>query len=145
MADPPDVSCNLDVQPGDDQPLDRFFTDHGTYLDLNEPQAQDALIRIYDPDDTEANTVFVSRQRDPQNRGRIRYTVGNVNWIGGECVEGNLQTKLRHGPRLADCRVEETGGEGVAVTLKEGDPGIACGQWSVFYRGEECLGGGVIE
>ena len=60
LADPPDVSCNLDVQPGDDQPLDRFFTDHGTYLDLNEPQAQDALIRIYDPDDTEANTVLAA-------------------------------------------------------------------------------------
>ena len=58
LADPPDVSCNIDVQPGDDQPLDRFYTDYGTYLDLNHPKLMDGLVRIYDPDDTEANTVL---------------------------------------------------------------------------------------
>lgn len=58
LADPPDVSVNLDVQPGDDQPLDRFFTDYGTYIDLNHPKAVDALVRVYDPEDTEANTVL---------------------------------------------------------------------------------------
>lgn len=58
LSDPPDVSCTMDVQPGDDQPLDRFFDDSGTYLDLFEPQTKNALIRIYDPDDTEATTVL---------------------------------------------------------------------------------------
>lgn len=58
LSDPPDVSVRMDVQPGDDQPLDRFFTDQTTYLDLNQPTAKHALIRIYDPDADEANTVL---------------------------------------------------------------------------------------
>ncbi|NIQ88603.1 MAG: hypothetical protein GWN93_05805 [Deltaproteobacteria bacterium] len=58
LADPPDVSCNLDVQPGDDQPLDRFFTDYATYLDLNHPKTMDGLVRIYDPDASEASSVI---------------------------------------------------------------------------------------
>lgn len=58
LADPPDVTVNLDVQPGDDQPLDRFFTDTGTYLDLNQPLTKDGLIRIYDPTASEASSVL---------------------------------------------------------------------------------------
>lgn len=58
LSDPPDVSATMDVQPGDDQPFDRFFTDSGTYLSLSEPQTKNGLIRIYDPDAAEATTVL---------------------------------------------------------------------------------------
>ena len=58
LSDTPDVTCTLDVQPGDDQPMDRFFTDQTTYLDLNQLQNKDALIRIYDPDANEASSVL---------------------------------------------------------------------------------------
>jgi len=60
LIDPPDVSCTMDAQPGDDQPWDRFFDDAGTYLDLNTLQAQNGLIRIYDPEETEASSVLGS-------------------------------------------------------------------------------------
>lgn len=58
LADVPDVTMSLDIQPGDDQPLDRFFNDTGTYIDLMVPAAKDALIRIYDPGETEASVVL---------------------------------------------------------------------------------------
>ena len=58
LSDPPDVSINIDVQPGDDQPLDRFYTDYGNYLDLNHPKLMDGLVRIYDPDSAEATSVL---------------------------------------------------------------------------------------
>jgi len=58
LADVPDVSGTIDLQPGDDQPFYMFFDDTGTYVDLMVTELKDALIRIYDPDDTEANTVL---------------------------------------------------------------------------------------
>lgn len=58
LSDPPDVTATIDVQPGDDQPFDRFFTDTGTYIDLMQDLSKDGLVRIYDPDAAEAGTVL---------------------------------------------------------------------------------------
>ena len=58
LSDVPDVSANIDIQPGDDQPFDRFFDDTGTYLDMMVPKTKNALIRIYDPDADEATSVL---------------------------------------------------------------------------------------
>ena len=58
LSESPEISCTMDVQPGDDQPIDRFFQDSGTYVDLTSLQNKNALIRIYDPDETEASSVL---------------------------------------------------------------------------------------
>jgi len=60
LAEAPDVSCTMDIQPGDDQPLDRFFSDAGTYIDLNKLVNKDGLIRIYDPSEAEASVVLAA-------------------------------------------------------------------------------------
>lgn len=59
---------------------------------------------------------------------------------------GELRVKVRHGPASVGCRVEAVGGAGaIAVTLERPDPGLAPGQFAVFYDGELCLGGGAME
>jgi hypothetical protein len=58
LSDVPDVSCTLDLQPGDDQPFSMFFEDTGVYVNLMTTQIKDALIRIYDPDSAEATVVL---------------------------------------------------------------------------------------
>ena len=56
-----------------------------------------------------------------------------------------LQTKVRHSPRLEDCTVRLLEGGRAEVALRTKDQGIAPGQSAVFYDGEYCLGTGVIE
>ena len=51
-----------------------------------------------------------------------------------------LRVRIRHQGELTGCRVL-----GKTVKLKKLVEGVASGQVAVIYRGEECLGGGVIE
>jgi tRNA-specific 2-thiouridylase len=56
-----------------------------------------------------------------------------------------LLVKVRHGPASIGCRVAPDATGGLAVTLDAPDPGLAPGQFAVFYDGELCLGGGAME
>ena len=95
--------------------------------------------------DVAANRVYVSHSDHYLHHAREQFTVGDVNWIAGEPQRPDLQTRVRHGPRLADCRLRSLDGGRWEVTLTGADQGIASGQSAVFYDGEYCLGGGVIE
>jgi tRNA (5-methylaminomethyl-2-thiouridylate)-methyltransferase len=94
--------------------------------------------------DTADNIVYVShRDREAQRRRRT-FAVENVHWIAGVPPGSDLQVKLRHGPALADCRIEPGPGGRIDVRLAEPDPGIAPGQHAVFYDDQICLGEGTI-
>ena len=95
--------------------------------------------------DVAANRVYVSHSGHYLDHARQQFTVGSVNWIAGEPQRLKLQTKVRHGPRLADCELHPLDKGCWETTLTEADQGIASGQSAVFYDGEICLGGGVIE
>ena len=95
--------------------------------------------------DVTANRVYVSHSDHYLDHARSQFTAGQVNWIAGGPERLNLQAKVRHGPRLADCRLRPLEDGRWEVTLTEPDQGIASGQSVVFYDREYCLGGGVIE
>ena len=96
--------------------------------------------------DTNTNEVFISHGVHHELLARDRFEVGMVNWIGGRTPEKKeLLIKIRHGEKMYPATLEYVTGKKVKVTLKEKDPGVAEGQFAVFYDGAVCLGGGVIQ
>jgi tRNA-specific 2-thiouridylase len=95
--------------------------------------------------DTTTNTIYIAHGEHKADQARDRFLVGNLNWFHEKPEDGaELAVKLRHGPKEHNCTIQWQDEKMLLVTLKEKDPGIAEGQFAVFYRREYCLGGGVI-
>lgn len=93
----------------------------------------------------ENNVVYVSHQdvlRSPD-----RFEVARVNWITEPPTAAQLQglqVKVRHSPTVYGCTLTPTSPDAYTVQLDTEDPGMAEGQFGVFYDGDYCLGGGTI-
>ncbi len=102
------------------------------------------------------DTVWVTHGDRLAEAAPDRFTVPAPHWItrapaigeGDRPEAPGLRVKVRHGPATFGCRVEPAAGAAqgaLAVTLERPDPGLAPGQFAVFYDGELCLGGGAME
>ena len=92
------------------------------------------------------NTVFVSNEWRSEEMARDSFVVSGLNWISGTAPEKrDLSVKLRHGPKEYPCTIAAIEDGKLVVKLDGFDRGIAAGQFAVFYDGDICLGGGVIE
>ena len=71
--------------------------------------------------------------------------VNEVNWIVpvGEALE--CTAKFRYRQQDVPVRVKKLSGDTIEVTCLEDVRAITPGQGAVFYQGEECLGGGLID
>ena len=95
--------------------------------------------------DLERNIVYVAHSEKYLEHAKEQFTVADLHWINEPPSKTELQTKVRHSPRLEPCEVKLLDGARAEVRLKTKDQGIAPGQSAVFYDGEYCLGTGVIE
>ncbi len=97
------------------------------------------------------NTVTVAHAPAAEEAARRELTVINPNWIARPPeFPLNLSLKLRHGPKRIEagvCAVSagRDGTERLHVKMARSDRGVAAGQFAVFYNGEECLGGAMVE
>jgi tRNA (5-methylaminomethyl-2-thiouridylate)-methyltransferase len=107
--------------------------------------------------DAATNRIYISKSYYELAEGgasakkaRNTFTISNFNWLDGEVPSANsfddgLGVKMRHGERIYRATLELIDEVRAQVHIDGTDQGIAAGQFAVFYRGELCLGSGVIE
>ncbi len=96
--------------------------------------------------DLAANTITVSH-RDPDLRtGKTRtVTLEDAHFINIPSHDDSLMLRLRYRDTLYSATITPaTSPSELQVSFSEEVEGIASGQSAVWYRGEECLGGGVV-
>lgn len=104
----------------------------------------------------DSNTLFVSHEELIDSKNIHSFILDGENWFSGDrppisaadsSAPELLTTKVRHGAREYQCFISldsDSQAGKLKVTIPEGDRGIAEGQISVIYSGNECLGGGQI-
>ena len=90
--------------------------------------------------DAVKNKVVVGGKKDLYSVGLI---AGDVNLLAKD-LPTEMEAKIRYRKKPALCLVEKAGDK-LRVIFKEAQESVTPGQAVVFYKGEEVLGGGVIE
>lgn len=76
---------------------------------------------------------------------RERLLVPEVNWSAGEVpLPAELEVQIRYRQHPVRAILETAPAGGVSVNFYEPQRAVTPGQFAVFYRGDELLGGGVI-
>lgn len=94
--------------------------------------------------DVKKNILYVSNNEKDLLRKEMQ--VGKTNWLGGQVPKFPLRcsVKIRYGSEPAEALIAERGSR-ASVVFEKPQRSITPGQIAVFYKGEETLGGGVIE
>jgi tRNA-specific 2-thiouridylase len=96
--------------------------------------------------DLERNALIVVQGRDHPALFHRRLRATAPHWIAGEPPPAPLacRAKIRYRQPDQDCVVAGLDANALDVVFAEPQRAIAPGQSVVFYRGEVCLGGGII-
>jgi len=96
--------------------------------------------------DLERNRLVVVQGHDHPRLLKRTLAADDASWISGSAPEVQLHAGAKTRYRQADavCTVEEVGGKEFALAFDEPQWAVTPGQSAVLYRGEVCLGGGVI-
>ncbi|MGX8851747.1 tRNA 2-thiouridine(34) synthase MnmA [Amedibacillus sp. YH-ame10] len=97
--------------------------------------------------DVETNVLYVTNGDESDWLYTDSCIVTGVNWFSSELPNGELQctAKFRYRQKDHDVVLRFIDETTVFVRYEQGVSSVTCGQEAVFYRNEECLGGGVIE
>ena len=97
--------------------------------------------------DLERNVLLVAQGTDHPRLFKPGLTLSEIHWISGEEPEMPYRCMAKTRYRQPDqaCVIERAKDGGFEVWFDEPQRAITPGQSAVFYQGELCLGGGVIE
>ena len=70
-----------------------------------------------------------------------------LDWVSGECpaLNTHLKAKIRYRQAEQPCQIIEHKNGKIVVQFDEPQTAVAPGQSVVFYDGDDCLGGGIID
>jgi tRNA-specific 2-thiouridylase len=95
--------------------------------------------------DLERNTLLVVQGHDHPRLLRPELRAEDASWIAGEApAPGAYGAKTRYRQADAACELRPNGAGAFALAFPEPQWAVTPGQSAVLYRGEVCLGGGVI-
>jgi tRNA-specific 2-thiouridylase len=95
--------------------------------------------------DVARNVLVVVQGHDHPRLQCPRFEVGTVHWIGPPpALPYDCRVQVRHRQTDVPARLEAAG-DRVAIVPETPLRAVAAGQYAVFYDGDECLGGAVIE
>ena len=96
--------------------------------------------------DIDDNTLTVVQDKNHPLLFRSEIHIANLNWINNTPQDDEcLECRIRHGQALQKCRVySEENKSYLSVCFEQPQRAVAAGQSAVLYRGNECLGGGII-
>ncbi len=96
--------------------------------------------------DLERNVLVVVQGSDHARLYKRALALSHIDWVAGEppALPARLMAKTRYRQPDQACQLDRTA-DGYRVVFDEPQRAITPGQSAVFYDGEVCLGGGVIE
>jgi tRNA-uridine 2-sulfurtransferase len=92
--------------------------------------------------DISNNTVHVTDDPNDLRLMSDSFTISQAHWIVPP--EGDLSVRVRYRGELAPCELSQDGSDYV-VTTNSPQKAVTVGQSAVIYRGDEVVGGGIIE
>lgn len=99
--------------------------------------------------DVGQNALIVVQGQDHPGLRRQVVLARDLRWLAGEPpgLDAGLRlaARLRHRHEPAACLVRRHGADGLRVDFDRPERAPTPGQFLVLYRGDECLGGGVID
>jgi tRNA-specific 2-thiouridylase len=95
--------------------------------------------------DLERNTLVVVQGHGHESLLQRRLKAADASWIAGSAPgDGTYGAKTRYRQADAGCELRPEGDAAFALDFHDPQWAVTPGQSAVLYRGEECLGGGVI-
>jgi tRNA-specific 2-thiouridylase len=97
--------------------------------------------------DRDTNVLYVVQGGNHPALFRPALQASHVHWIAGAPpgVAFACTARIRHQQPVQACHVYGDGDTDCRVQFEQPQRAIAAGQSVVFYNGDECLGGAVIE
>jgi len=94
--------------------------------------------------DVDSNTLYVVQGHDHPWLLSGSLAAAQASWVAGEApAEGVLSAKTRYRQADVACR-QRPGEDGFALDFEQPQWAVTPGQSAVLYRGDVCLGGGII-
>ncbi|MEP7069210.1 MAG: tRNA 2-thiouridine(34) synthase MnmA [Usitatibacter sp.] len=96
--------------------------------------------------DITTNTLTVVQGHDHELLMRRQLAATDASWVSGAPPDGReaLGAKTRYRQADSSCALQSAGGRGFELDFAAPQWAVTPGQSAVVYRGEVCLGGGVI-